>query len=499
MVFSYKRNLNHNYMIIEEKGIATDNYEIKMIMQNEIPCFLPVSIRYQNGEAAICYEISSKQPMRRIFENTEIGYEELKQFLFQLHKTLQAAEEYLINTNHLILNPEYLYMNIETNQIAVAYFPDYQQNAKEEFQKLAEYFLERVNHKDEKAVILAYQIYRNTRNKNFVLEEILNLSIENTDSETEFETTIKSSFITNFTQDDIQLSVEKTDSLDIKNKNITNSYVKEEVSNTGDKGTDKKYYGIAGIMLTGIIAILYGRSANMLHNLSYDQFLITVGACAMILIGCVLKIIITSAKKKLEADEQAADGSMQTDRIIDTGPDTVKEEKEAQSDNSYLDWDEIPEEKEAIKIYDFIMPGTSDINESMVAEDNSYGSMQISKDTFGLESGPYLGDTMLISDFSYEERREITGGARGKEITYSLTHFPFIIGKKESCVDLELKDSSISRMHARFIEKSGAVYLEDLNSTNGTFKNGMRLEANEIVKVEAEDEISFAKLVFTYH
>lgn len=65
----------------------------------------------------------------------------------------------------------------------------------------------------------------------------------------------------------------------------------------------------------------------------------------------------------------------------------------------------------------------------------------------------------------------------------------FLIGKKKEEVDLVLEDLSVSRMHARIMKRGEEIYLEDLNSTNGTFKNGLRLEPYERRKLEAEDEI----------
>ncbi|MCM1064629.1 MAG: FHA domain-containing protein [Eubacterium sp.] len=65
----------------------------------------------------------------------------------------------------------------------------------------------------------------------------------------------------------------------------------------------------------------------------------------------------------------------------------------------------------------------------------------------------------------------------------------FSIGKKKEEVDLVLEDMSVSRMHARIIKQGMEIYLEDLNSTNGTFKNGLRLQPYERKKLEREDEI----------
>lgn len=54
-------------------------------------------------------------------------------------------------------------------------------------------------------------------------------------------------------------------------------------------------------------------------------------------------------------------------------------------------------------------------------------------------------------------------------------------------------------MHARIFLKDEDYYIEDLNSTNGTFKNGVRLKPYEQKKLSKGDEIKLAtkKLIFT--
>lgn len=72
------------------------------------------------------------------------------------------------------------------------------------------------------------------------------------------------------------------------------------------------------------------------------------------------------------------------------------------------------------------------------------------------------------------------------------------IGKQKGEVDLVLEDESVSRLHARIYVEDYIVYLEDLNSTNGTFKNGLRLQPYEKRRLEEGDEVRFGKLLFVY-
>ena len=84
------------------------------------------------------------------------------------------------------------------------------------------------------------------------------------------------------------------------------------------------------------------------------------------------------------------------------------------------------------------------------------------------------------------------------ELVTLVTEFPFVIGKKKEEVSLAINDYSVSRIHARITEEEGIYYIEDLNSTNGTFKNGLRLQPYERRKLEREDEVKFGKTEYLY-
>ncbi len=74
----------------------------------------------------------------------------------------------------------------------------------------------------------------------------------------------------------------------------------------------------------------------------------------------------------------------------------------------------------------------------------------------------------------------------------------FTIGKKKEEADLTLEEASVSRVHARIIRENGMVYLEDLNSTNGTFKNGLRLQPYEKRRLDEGDEIRCGRVPFVF-
>ena len=50
----------------------------------------------------------------------------------------------------------------------------------------------------------------------------------------------------------------------------------------------------------------------------------------------------------------------------------------------------------------------------------------------------------------------------------------------------------------RFDKKEDTYFLTDLNSTNGTFVNGRKLDNNETTELSLGDQIGIADLQFTF-
>lgn len=85
----------------------------------------------------------------------------------------------------------------------------------------------------------------------------------------------------------------------------------------------------------------------------------------------------------------------------------------------------------------------------------------------------------------------------GKTETIDIpTVLPAIVGKDKERADIVISGSAVSRIHARIYRREGALCLQDLNSRNGTAKNGILLQTNETVELRPGDEIAFANLQY---
>ena len=96
-----------------------------------------------------------------------------------------------------------------------------------------------------------------------------------------------------------------------------------------------------------------------------------------------------------------------------------------------------------------------------------------------LEDSGY--DHHSIFDDSYPAVAVRTDGSRGPVLinkvtgeSYRLIPPSITIGRDERIADLVLKDSNVSRSHARITEDGGFWTIRDLDSTNGTYVNGSK-------------------------
>ena len=73
---------------------------------------------------------------------------------------------------------------------------------------------------------------------------------------------------------------------------------------------------------------------------------------------------------------------------------------------------------------------------------------------------------------------------------------PVVVGREEPS-QVRPRSRRLSRQHARFLARADRVWVEDLDSTNGTFLNGARIA--ERVVVGPEDEVSMGSVTITLH
>ena len=67
----------------------------------------------------------------------------------------------------------------------------------------------------------------------------------------------------------------------------------------------------------------------------------------------------------------------------------------------------------------------------------------------------------------------------GERRSFSITRDVTVIGRREDC-DFRIPLGEVSRKHCRLIKDGSSLRLEDLGSSNGTFRNGERVQEAEL-------------------
>ncbi len=134
--------------------------------------------------------------------------------------------------------------------------------------------------------------------------------------------------------------------------------------------------------------------------------------------------------------------------------------------------------------YDF---GYSDEPAVNVAEDTIYSDSESEDDNEGT----------IFVDLSDEEKNHRLLSETG-QVVHVIDEESCVIGKKKDEVDLFIDEEAISRIHARIVAKDDEFFIQDLNSKNGTFKNGLRLKPYEEKKLVKGDEIKLATRKFIF-
>ena len=80
----------------------------------------------------------------------------------------------------------------------------------------------------------------------------------------------------------------------------------------------------------------------------------------------------------------------------------------------------------------------------------------------------------------------------GQRRSFSVTRDMTVIGRREDC-DLRIPLGDVSRKHCRLILDGDAIKVEDLGSSNGTYRNGERVQQAEL---SAGDTLQIGPVVF---
>ena len=364
----YKNSFNHNYMKLkaEWKQDKKMRYQYRIITTRELEGLLPVNTYFEDGEQGMCYDISSKQSLSKYFLKGKITASWMERLEADLKAVLWSLEQYLLDDRNLILRPDCIFQDMESDKIYFLYYPYYIEKEKNNLEDFLSFLIEHTEEGEGELLEAFYNMYSDweTLQEQFTIETFLLL------------------------------------------------WGKYNYKVDGEKGAEI----------------------------------------------CLETDILSE-----ETDKEAAESGKKPDiGEFLFGRYRKNKEEEKKSIMAMEQWEYKPEPA---------------VEEDILEDQSKTTYMEVRSETL---------------------ERKLYGNGRQNRKVIALDKLPLIIGKKGEKTDVTLTDASISRMHARITEENGQIYLEDLNTTNGTYKNGLRLKPYERVEVLKEDEIRLGKLSFTY-
>lgn len=154
-----QKNKKKNCLVGE--GVQTDeeSLDLKMLLYNKLPGYLPLQIQYIDNQRVYLYALDGMVCLSDLLTEKRVGAELIQKIYFGISESIRTGREYLLDLTHLILNPEYIYWDSHAQRTAVCYFPEYQMELDEQWEQLNQYFLRVIDHSDRNCVALVYGLY----------------------------------------------------------------------------------------------------------------------------------------------------------------------------------------------------------------------------------------------------------------------------------------------------------------------------------------------------
>lgn len=488
MRVEYKRDMNHNYLILGgEQEVDTSSYQVRMLAGNVLPSILKCRLQGLDGEIMFCYEITSKQSLTSIYEEKKFGLEDLQLIFGGFVQVMEEMVEYLLNPDQIILDPNFIYIDIEKRSLYFCYLPGYEKELREQFQIFTEFILPKLDHEDSRAIVLGYGIYRRALEDSFHLEHMKQELYQVKDVEWKPKPRQEGEQFNKNRKCQDNLEIQETI---VQNTGISGDNIKEgeaiekavwndelwrseddirklhgadnkkrnnKISpKTGNKADGRNNMGMIRV-LAGTAAsvgiMLSVLTANLLGYLPWLSVEIALGAGVLLLGFSVLSYLISRNKSK-KAEENWREKIRQypeKEEVLKTDEDRVSAEKIQKVEIEY------PSEK------------TGDFGETTVLSAHT-------------ASGP--------ASFVSREPGELGTIYLRDDLT--------IIGKMETACDVVIPLPTVSRVHGKVRRRGEDYYLSDLNSRNGTSVNGRMLKGNEEYLLQDEDEVDFAQARYIF-
>lgn len=484
MYAEYKRDVSHNYLILrEEEKVNTASYQVRMLTGNVIPSILKCRLQGLDGNLLFYYDITSRQSLASFYEQRKFHRKDLHMLFGGFIRVMEEMAEFLMNTDQLLLCPEYIFLDIEKREVKFCCLPDYHHPIQEQFRELTEYLLPRLDHEDPQAVSMGYGVYRKAMETGFQLEHIKEAIYQNR------EVTGK-----NDNKDSAQKQGQKPpeNNLDgadnfgekIQEKADVSHLLETDVENkTSKRKKDKKkeesdFQKSSNEWTGALFCVFTAAVLIILLILRYLGYLPGIPAEAIfggaIILLALAAFLSWTAEKKKQKKQMSAEWRKKVKRELDDTYESSSEKRRKERNSEDLYEADSVQEK---------MPEWGD------------GKYKMPEQTGETEN---YGETVVLSAGQTEGPASLVSREPGELATIYLDRDLMVIGKMENAADAVISLPTVSRIHAKIRKADDEYYLSDLNSRNGTSVNGRLLKTGEEYQLQDEDQVEFAQARYIF-
>ena len=432
--FSYVQDGGRNYLKSEPVGEV--DYIVGMFAHNDIPAFVPVSFKSLNLENYFCYNMNGLIPINQSFEMNKLTTDRIEAFLRSIIKAAKSMEEFLLPFDRLITDEAYIYESLGKKDEFHWIYGIESGNAT--FTRLFERLLDRVDYKDDSAVKMIYSLYQAAKESEGMQGVSTGGSLQR----------IREKAEEILSAPHMSLDMRARELIRAENERNSIKRLKGIETGTGDKACSKE------IEAADSMARRYRAEAESKKARSQRVDIEDTPKAKLSLF-------------KQRQNEEKSDKTM-----------FVKSKLKKVWDYLNADIGSKPE-----KLVDLQAVGENEI---------SYNVREVKQPKIEASDNAGEATTLLtgamISNGIYCLKPEDTN-----EDNILLTEFPFFIGKSGDKTHHTIEDSTVSRFHARIDREEEELWLTDLNSTNGTFLNGIRLMPFGRMRVNKGDSIVISR------
>lgn len=499
--FKYETIENSSYLVATlNKDVKLINYQMQMLVNNDIPNILKMNKKQKNEDIQIYYNITSKISLEQATSRAKIpkqGFLNLIEGIISVYNEIAeyqlVASGLLFDGNHIFVKigsyePSFVYVPVNSQEVGIQPLKSFllelilQSKVEMTNDNFIQVILESLNSEtlsiDELKKIV--NNYRNEQplNKNIqekYPEKVSSVSKPNHD------------FKPNIEIQDNKVTDEQQPRMETPPNIQKNSKEPIEQNSNNKQKSNKYLFLFLQIVFIGVVgACLFSGILNdkngKIDFINLFATVMAVGALDFVLARQMFKNIESKKDEINELKTKPQNKPVKNSSIAIPG--------KGKGDN--------PQTNSKIAMPDKVENIQQPIQKSKSIPTPKVVSVPKPVQNYEIVNGFGSDDTdILVENTQYDSCLEYYDN--GLLCKIKLDRESILVGKLESQVDYVIKNNKISKIHAEFTQRDGEYFVKDYNSTNGTYINDskQRIVSNTEQQIYNGDKIILANVDFT--